>query len=177
MTDMILEREFDPPVAAGDVVAMGEESHDCFGMHRVDWQQSFLAAGGRRLFCWFSGPDAESVRLALRQSGVGAHEIWRSTVHDSADEGAPDWRLANVVVERRWDSPVALDDIQAIENAGAHCLETWNVRFARTFFASDRTRMACLYQAPDAEAVRMAQRQAGMPMERVWACTQVRDLA
>jgi len=29
--------------------------------------------------------------------------------------------------------------------------------------------MICLYHAPDAESVRLAQRQAGMPLERVWA--------
>ena len=177
MTDMVLERTFDTPLAPADVVAMGEESGECFGLHKVAWQQSFLASGGRRLLCWFSGPDAESVRIALRQSGVGPHEIWRTTVHDAADAAAPDWRRTNVIVERQWDAPVALDDIQAIEDAGAHCLETWNVRFARTFFSTDRTRMACLYQAPDAEAVRMAQRQAGMPMARVWAFTPVLDLA
>lgn len=176
MTDMVLERNFDAPLTHAEVLAMGEESGECFGNHRVTWQQSFLAAGGRRLLCWFSGPDAESVRLALRQAGVGPHEIWRGTVHDAADAGAPDWRQANVVVERLWESAVALDDIQAIEDAGAHCLETWNVKFARTLFSADRTRMACLYQAPDAEAVRMAQRQAGMPMERVWAYTPVLDL-
>jgi hypothetical protein len=176
MTDMVLERIFDEPLMPHDVIAMGDESDDCFGLHKVEWHQSFLAAGGRRLLCWFSGPDAESVRVALRQSGVGPHEIWRTTVHDAADESAPDWRQANVVVERQWPEPIALDDIQAIEDAGAHCLETWNVRFARTFFSTDRTRMACLYLAPDAEAVRMAQRQAGMPMEKVWAFSPVRDL-
>lgn len=175
MTDLILERNFAAPLAPAEAIAMGDGSGECFDLHRVEWRQSFLAAGGRRMLCWMSGPDAESVRIALRQAGVGEHELWRTTVHDAADSGAPDWREANVVVERRWDSPVALDDIQAIEDAGAHCLETWNVRFARTFFSSDRTRMACLYRAPDAEAVRMAQRQAGMPVERVWAATPVLD--
>ena len=176
MTDMLLERDFDPPLTRAEVVGMGQESGECFSLHKVEWHQSFLAAGGRRLLCWFSGPDAESVRIALRQAGVGPHRLWRATIHDAADPAAPEWRLANVLVERHWDQPVVLEDIQAIEDAGAHCLETWNVRFARTFFSSDRTRMACLYQAPDAEAVRMAQRQAGMPLDRVWAYSPVLDL-
>jgi hypothetical protein len=169
MTDMLLERDFDTPITRAEVIAMGHESEGCFGRYRVIWHQSFLASGGRRLICWFSGPDAESVWMALRQSGVGPHEIWAGTVHDAADADAPDWTTANVAVERRWDEPVELEDIQAIEDAGARCLETWNVRFARTFFSRNRTRMICLYAAPDAEAVRMAQRQAVMPVERVWA--------
>jgi hypothetical protein len=29
--------------------------------------------------------------------------------------------------------------------------------------------MLCLYQSPDAESVRAAQREAGLPVDRVWA--------
>jgi hypothetical protein len=58
-------------------------------------------------------------------------------------------------------------DIQAIEAAGAWCLEAHRVTFVRTLFATDRRRMLCLYHAPDAESVRLAQRQANMPMETV----------
>jgi hypothetical protein len=43
------------------------------------------------------------------------------------------------------------------------------VKFARTFFSADRRRMVCLYQAPDAESVRLAQREAAMPLDAVWA--------
>ena len=32
----------------------------------------------------------------------------------------------------------------------------------------------CLYRAPDAESVRIAQREAGMPVERVWSFRQFR---
>ena len=79
-----------------------------------------------------------------------------------------------MLVERSWDQPVTLEEIQAVEDAGAWCLETHNVKFVRTFFALDRKRMLCLYQAPDAESVRLAQRQAEMPVDSVWACQPVR---
>jgi hypothetical protein len=177
MTELILERRFDPPLSPQDVRDMAETSLNCFALYRVDWNQSFLAADGGRLMCWLSAPDAESARLALRQSGVGEHVVWPGSVHDSPAADAPPWQAANVVVERRWSEPVSLDDIQAIEDEGAGCLDLHRVRFARTFFSADRKRMICLYQAPDAESVRLAQRQAGMPVESVWACRQVRDPA
>ena len=60
-------------------------------------------------------------------------------------------------------------DIQAIEDEGAWCLEARNVKFVRTYFTTDRKRMVCLYNAPDAESVRQAQSQINMPMDRVWA--------
>jgi hypothetical protein len=63
--------------------------------------------------------------------------------------------------------------VQAIEDANAHCLEAHRVRFMRTFFSSDRRRMACLYLAPDAESVRIAQRQATMPVDSVVAVQRV----
>lgn len=73
-----------------------------------------------------------------------------------------------VVVERAFEAQVAFADIQAKEHAGKWCLDQHGVRFLRTFFALDRKRMICLYEAPDAEAVRIAQRTIAMPVERVW---------
>ena len=76
-----------------------------------------------------------------------------------------------VIVERAFDEPVSIDDIQAIEDRGAWCLEMYRVRFLQTYFSTDRKRMICVYEAPDAEAVRVAQSKAGVPFERVWAAS------
>ena len=77
--------------------------------------------------------------------------------------------MALVIVERRFDAPVAFEEIQAMEDRGAWCLDAHGVAFVRTYFSTHRTRMLCLYDAPDAEAVRAAQATIGMPFERVWA--------
>ena len=175
MTEMFLERTFDSGLQVSDVLEMARGSASCYSLYRVEWNQSFLAADGQRLLCWFSAPDAESTRQALRQAGL-SESAWPGTVHDAAAPDAPTWQEANVLVARRWDEPVTLEQVQAVEDAGAHCLENHRVRFARTFFSTDQKRMMCLYQAPDAESVRMAQRQAGMPVERIWAFSGVRDL-
>jgi hypothetical protein len=82
-----------------------------------------------------------------------------------------DKNMELVVVQRIFEKPVAFEDIQTIEDRGAWCLELHNVRFVRTYFSADRRRMVCLYEAPDAESVRLAQRQAGMPFERVWTAS------
>jgi hypothetical protein len=75
-----------------------------------------------------------------------------------------------VVVERSFDAPASMDELQAREDAAAWCLEQHRVQFVRSLFSADRRRMVCLYRAPDAESVRLAQAQAGMPVDRVWAC-------
>jgi len=169
VSDIFLEREFDPGITAADVWSMTRESGHCFQLHGVDWLGSLLAVGGRRMLCQFRGPDAESVRIALRQAESPMGRIWPGTEHVAENLGGADPGYSNVVVTRSWKQPVELADIQAIEDAGAWCLETHDVQFVRTFFAADRKRMACLYRAPDAESVRRAQIQAGMPLERVWA--------
>ena len=78
-----------------------------------------------------------------------------------------------VLVERRFASPIDFESIQALEDAGARCLQAHQVTFLRTFFSRDRKRMLCLYEAPDAESVRVAEGKAGVPFERAWACERI----
>ncbi|MCA9773972.1 MAG: DUF4242 domain-containing protein [Myxococcales bacterium] len=76
-----------------------------------------------------------------------------------------------VIVERAFGEPVEFQSLQDLEDKAAWCLELHGVRFLRTFLSSDGRRMICLYEAPDAEAVRKSQRTAGLPFERVWTAT------
>ena len=85
--------------------------------------------------------------------------------------------MSVVVVERSFPQPVAFADVQAIEDRGAWCLEAHGVRFLKSYFSRDRRRMMCLYEAPDAESVRLAQERAGVPFERAWASRVVRHPA
>lgn len=163
-TDMILERHLDPPLTVSDVHARVRESDWCYALHKVAWRASFLAADGRTMICWFAAPDLESTRNALRSSGADASRLWLGTVHRAAEPVVP-----NVLVERTFEEPVAFEDLQAREQAAGWCLRTHRVRFAQSFLSADRTRMLCLYQAPDAESVRLAQREAAMPVDAVWA--------
>ena len=169
MTDMLLERDFDG-MTPSNVHKMARDSENCFKIHQVDWRMSFLSNDGSKMLCWYSSRDAESARMALRESGATQTDVWAGTVHDGPDAQGLN---PNVLVLRSFDEPVELDDIQAIEDAGAWCLETYHVKFFRTFFSLDRKRMICLYQAPDAESVRLAQRQANMPVDDIWSFKQV----
>ena len=173
MTDVFLERAFETPLTESDVFAIAEKSGWCFELHRVDWHGSFLSSDGRRMVCWFDGPDAESARLALRKADADIRVLWSGTVHDAPGTTQADVAAANVLVERSFDTPVTLESIQEIEDAASGCLSAHHVQFVRTFFSRDRKRMICLYRAPDAESVRVAQRQADMPVDRVWAFRRV----
>lgn len=169
MTDLFLERRFEPALTPEDVINVALESGDCFDMHRVRWNRSFLSADGGRMFCWFTAPDMESARIAMRQNGVDMRVLWRGDVFEAPGILEKDFASANVVVERSFEGPVTLQEIQAIEDAGIACLETRDVRPISTFQSHDKKRMICLYEAPDAESVRQAQREAGVPFDDAWA--------
>jgi len=169
MTDMFLERHFEPPMTPADVIEMAGDSAGCFGLHRVEWLGSLLSHNGRRMICRFRAADMESARIALRQADANMDVFWRGSVHDAPGLDEGDIASANIVVERQFEDGVTLQEIQDIEDAGIWCLETRDVRFIRTYFSADQKRMLCLYEAPDAESVRQAQRQAGVPFDDVWA--------
>jgi len=174
MTDIFVERRWDKGLSEADMQAMFEGAGDCLALRRCDWKGSLLSTDGRDLLCHFCAPDAESVRIALTQAGSPRGSVWTGTIHDAPGFTAADLARTNVLVSRRFDGPADFGEIQALEDAGKGCLETHRVRFVRTCFSTDRTRMMCLYQAPDAESVRIAQREAGMPVDRVWAFRQFR---
>jgi hypothetical protein len=169
MTDVILERKFDPALTPDGVLQMAVHAAGCFDIHRVAWHGSLLSADGHRMCCWFSAADLESTRIALRELGDEAMVCWRGSVHTVAGLSDEDIASANVLVERSFESAVTLQEIQDIEDAGIACLETRNVRFIRTFFAADRKRMICLYAAPDVESVCQAQRGAAVPFDEAWS--------
>jgi len=173
VTEVIVERCWDTPLTDADLQDMLDRTGGCLANHRCAWNGSLLSANGRDLVCHFTGPDAESVRIALHEAGSRRGHVWAGTIHSAPGYSDADLRKANVVVTRRFDEPADFAAIQALEDEGKGCLEAHRVRFIRTYFSRDRKRMICLYQAPDAESVRIAQREAGMPVEQVWSFRQL----
>ena len=174
MSDILVERHWDEALTDADMLTMLGSAADCLGIHRVDWHASRLSADGHELFCHFSAADAESVRIALNKAGSPRGQVWAGTVHDAPGFTDDELAKANVLVSRTFEEPVALEEIQAAEQAGASCLLTHRVHRVRTYLSADRRRMISLYQAPDAESVRLALQAASIPVERVWAFRQFR---
>jgi hypothetical protein len=166
MTDVFLERIFDPPITARDILEMASDADWCFKAHRVNWRGSFLGSGGRRLVCWFRGPDAESIRLAL--DGADLTIVWAGTAYGGNAAGTP-----NVIAAHRFAQPLRRDELETLEQTTATFLHPRGVAPWQTFLSLDRQRMLNLYVAPDPETVRTAQSQAGIPTEAVWAIERV----
>ena len=168
MTHMILERVFEPPLTVANVHERVRTGGWCFDMHRVTWHGSLLAAGGRTHVCAFEAADAESIRIALRMTDTDMRRLWTASVHEAPSAGQP-----NVVVERSFDAPQAFERVHALEEAKAWCLEQHRVRWVRSYLSGDGRRMLCLYRAPDAESVRLAQREASLDFDVLWSCERI----
>lgn len=74
-----------------------------------------------------------------------------------------------ILVERELEEPVDMDGLQAMEDKGSWCLDIYQVTHLFSYVSSDGLRTICVYRAPDAEAVRDAQRQLEMPFTRIWS--------
>lgn len=168
MDNVLAERVLDPPATRQAVEEQVELTAWCRELYAVRWLRSHMSNDGLRMICLYQAPDAEAVRNVYRKAGIDFDRVYAATIHESP--GRADG-LAQVMVERSFKSPADFEELQAIEDRGGWCLEMHQVSFLRTYFSKDRFRMLCLYDAPDAESVRIAQQKAGMPFERVWTTT------
>lgn len=70
-----------------------------------------------------------------------------------------------VIVERTFETT---EEGQEVFSGDTSCFDLYQVKFLRSYISPDLKRVICLFEAPDAESVRLANRQAGKPFERVW---------
>jgi hypothetical protein len=76
--------------------------------------------------------------------------------------------MATIIVERSFDPPLSQADLDAVAERMGPCLEVYNVKWIRSYWSDDRSKMVCEYQAADAESVRNVQREAEAKFDRVW---------
>jgi hypothetical protein len=177
MARIVVERIFPAPVDVAALRIAARDDAGCLARHDAQYLYGYLGPDLQRMICFFEAPDAESVRIANRQSGMPFECAYTATVHEPPTGLAPASAAragTDVLVERTFPAPVAFADVQALENEGAWCLGEHGVSFVRTYFANDRQRMLCRYRAPDAESVRIVNRRLSLPFDAVWPITHFR---
>ena len=76
-----------------------------------------------------------------------------------------------IVLERSYDPPIDLGDVQAMSERSAWCMEQYRVRHVTSFLARHGRKLTCIFAAPDAEAIRSVLRQLDIASTRVWSAT------
>lgn len=77
--------------------------------------------------------------------------------------------MARVMVEQVFAEPLTDERYGQLARQLDPCLEVRNGAWRRSSLSSDRLRMVCEFEAPDAESVREALRLSRVAYERVWA--------
>jgi hypothetical protein len=173
VNDILLERQWPEAISVDAILAMSAAGEGCMRLHRITWHGSLLSSDGKELLCHFRAPDAESLRIAMRQAGEPPGRAWACSVQDAPGLQDADLAATNVVVAHRFDTPADVGARQVEDDVDMGCFQLHRVRLLRSYLSNDRLRMVCLYQATDAESVRIAQRRAGLPPDRVWAVRRV----
>jgi hypothetical protein len=83
--------------------------------------------------------------------------------------------MGHMIVETVFDPPITDAEFDAMADQLAPCLEGRGVRWVRSYMSVDRRRRVCVFEAPDAEAVRSSYRSAGVAFERVWPAEEITD--
>lgn len=77
--------------------------------------------------------------------------------------------MADVILERVFEPPLTEERHAEFSQRLLPCLDRNGVTWIRSHLSLDRTRLICLFRAPDAGSVRSALRQARLEHERVWS--------
>lgn len=80
--------------------------------------------------------------------------------------------LADVFVE--WPGRAADDPRTVLDIQETGCFALHGLHWQESFIAEEGRRRICHYRAPDAESVRIAFRQGGIPVDAVWSGTLLR---
>jgi hypothetical protein len=81
--------------------------------------------------------------------------------------------MALMICERKFASAVTLDELTASMQTLIPCLGMRGIRWLGSAISKDGLRGICKYDAPDAESVRQANREAGCPFESVWPANEL----
>ncbi len=76
--------------------------------------------------------------------------------------------MARVIVEQVFTEPMTDDRYSAFAKAVDPCMEIRRSLWRRSSLSTDKLRLTCEFEAPDAESVREAFRSAGVDFVRVW---------
>jgi hypothetical protein len=81
-TRLIVERRFERPLGEQELQANMARLGPCLAAHGVRWIHSHLSAARTRMICEYEASDAESVRLANREAGMGFDDVWVASLHE-----------------------------------------------------------------------------------------------
>ena len=76
--------------------------------------------------------------------------------------------MVDVFLERRFGNPMTAEEFLSDARHAAGCFDLYRVDWQLSMLGADGQNCVCWFSGTDAESVREAQREAGMPVDAVW---------
>lgn len=168
---VIVERSFDQPSVFEELQAAEDAVAWCLQQHRVRFVRSYLSLDGRSMVCVYEAPDADSVRETQRIGKLPFSRVWGANVVEPTGRYAAQPGMSTVIVERALPRSYGPDDVRTGFAGAAGCFSINRAGLLESNLSLDGMRMVCVFEAPDAEAVRRANLQLGFPFARAWTAS------
>jgi hypothetical protein len=145
----------------------------CLVLHRVQGLRAYRAIDGARMLGWSRAPDAESVRLVLRQQGTADAPVWPAEVSDASDTEPPEGGRGCIAVELGVDTAPGRDDLASSQAAIAAALDAAHYTLSHVFASKCGTRLFLLVEGDDPESVARCVRSTSITPLDLWPCVEL----
>jgi hypothetical protein len=172
---VVVERSFETPRAYEELDAAEAAVSWCLEQHRVRALRSFLSRDRRRMVCIYDAPDAEAVRRTQDEGGLPYERIWAAQALEPDDRERAEGH-STVVVQRALPERVDVAGAWDLFALAEGCLGRNRAKLWNSYLSRDGLRMVCHFYAPDAEGVRRANEESGLPFTHVWPATAYGDV-
>jgi hypothetical protein len=169
MAHVVVERVFDNAGSFAELRAREDAVAWCLSTQRVRFLRAFLSLDKQHMVCVYDAPDAEAVRGTQRAAGLPVSHLWSATPVVDERVEAPPQGYSLVVAQRALPEGVTLEYVQYQASDPTGCGKRLRLLHFNTLLSLDCSRMCCMYYSPDLESVRVANREVGAPIERLWS--------
>lgn len=145
--------------------------HACLALHRVDWQRCYVATDSTHMLCWYRAPDAESVRLVLRQQGAtGA--VWPVEAHAVNDQGACGTPCERVIAELKFGGPFDAPSSRAMRTTVIEALAQAGRPVVHAFAARAASSIVFIVDGADPAVISARMPALGQQTTNVWSAVE-----
>jgi hypothetical protein len=172
---IVVERSFADRVDMPSLAELERKGAGCLEQHGVRPLHTWVARDGRHAVCFYEAPDAEAVRTIQRNAGMPFDHVWRALFVPVGSDTTLTTARECVVVQRELPAPLSADVVLATREQVAPCERRHRISPLGSYVQLGGVRALCCFRAVDAEAVRIAQRESGMPTIRAWSAVRFGD--
>lgn len=167
---VVVERSYEEPVEFADVDALEKKVAWCADEHRVKYLYSYFSRDRKHMICLYEAPDAEAVRKTQEAGKLPYDHLWTAKRMPPRDWPERREGYVTVAVQRALDfQPTEPMITELLDSGAAGCLKTWRTGLRESLYGVNDHRMLCVFYGTDAESVRKANVQGGLPFTRAWA--------